>query len=315
MMAEGAVLEEGMRHLEQTALAGGGWGYHVAGQLFVEPTALALLAFAPRQPTSDPPPAPVVRQSLEALLSCQRADGFFGTNREDPDPSWSTAPALLALVASGRPASAASAGEWLARWQVPDEPPTEEARKEVEELLRIDLALPGWPWQAGEGFATVEPTSLAAIALRAWGGGSAAGRVQGAIRYLADRVCSSGGWNYGNPYFFPDELPPVTLPTAKALLALLLCGESRGNDLVARSAATLARLLDGNPSRKAHAWGALVFAALGDRPRARAHAETAADSSDGRGPWGGGPDANALAVLALRAASGDAPACLSIARA
>ncbi len=311
MMADGAVLEEGMRRLEQTALAGGGWGYRVAGQLFVEPTALALLAFASRQPASHPPTAPIVRQSLETLVSCQRTGGFFGTNREDPDPSWSTAPALLALVAYGRAANAASAGEWLARWQVPDKPPTEEARKEVEQLLRIDLALPGWPWQAGEGFATVEPTSLAAIALRAWDGGSAARRVEGALRYLADRACPSGGWNYGNPYFFADELPPVTLPTAKALLALLLCGESRRNDLVTRSAATLARLLEANPSRKAHAWGALVFAALGDRPRARAHAEAAADSAVGRGPWGGGPDATALAVLALRAASGEAPACLS----
>jgi hypothetical protein len=311
MMADGAALEEGMRRLEQAALAGGGWGYHVGGQLFVEPTALALLAFAPRRPASHPAPAPIVRQSLEALVACQRTDGFFGTNREDPDPSWSTAPALLALVAYGRSANAAPAGEWLARWQVPDRPPTEEARREVEKLLRIDLALPGWPWQAGEGFATVEPTSLAAIALRAWGGRSAAPRVEGALRYLADRACPSGGWNYGNPYFFADELPPVTLPTAKALLALLLCGESPGSALVARSAAALTRLLQSNPSRKAHAWGALVFAALGDRPRARVHADAAADSSDGRGPWGGGPDANALAVLAMRASSGEAPACLS----
>jgi Prenyltransferase and squalene oxidase repeat len=310
-MADGAALEEGRRRLELTEHPGGGWGYRVEGQFFVEPTSLALLAFAPLDPSPNSATNPTIERALEALLSCQRADGFFGTNKEDPDASWSTAPALLALVAHGRSASANSAGEWLAHWQVPESPPTEEARKEVERLLRIDLALPGWPWQAGEGFATVEPTSLAAIALRAWGGGSSEQRIEGALRYLVDRACPSGGWNYGNPYFFEDELPPVTLPTAKALLALLLCGESRGSALVARSAAALSRLLESNPSRKAHAWGALVFAALGDRPRAGVHARAATDSLDGKGPWGGGPGANALALLALRAAGGEAPRCLS----
>jgi hypothetical protein len=124
-----------------------------------------------------------------------------------------------------------------------------------------------------------------------------------------------GGWNYGNPYFFDDPLPPVTLPTAKALLALLLCGAPPKSDLVRRSTITLSRLLENNPSRKAHAWGGLVFAALGDLAGAENHARAAVNSADGRGPWGGGPDLNALAVLALRAASGDAPACISATRA
>jgi hypothetical protein len=313
-MVKSALLEEGRDNLEQTALLGGGWGYRVGGELFVEPTSLALLAFAPGDPPSRPMSAPVIGQSIDVLVSCQRLEGFFGTTREDPDPSWSTAPALLALNAHGRSANVASAGEWLSRWQVPEKPPREEARKEVERLLRIDLAIRGWPWQAGEGFATVEPTSMACIALRAWGGRAGVARIEEGLRYLADRACPSGGWNYGNPYFFDDELPPVTMPTAKALLALVLCGESRANPLIARSTDALSRLLEQNPSRKAHAWGALAFAALRDPSRAAEHAEAAVNSADGRGPWGGGPDANALALLALRAASGEAPACLSAVR-
>jgi len=313
-MAERALLEDGRQRLEQTMLIGGGWGYRPAGQLFVEPTALALLALAPRDPATVRTSNPIIDQSTSTLVSCQRTEGFFGTVREDSDPSWSTAPALLALTANGLSGNAALAGEWLARWEVPEKPPTEEQRKEVKRLLRIDLTLHGWPWQAGEGFATVEPTALACIALRAWGGRSGAGRIAESLRYLADRACSGGGWNYGNPYFFDDELPPVTLPTAKGLLALLLCGESRESSLILRSSATLSHLLERNPSRKAHAWGALVFAALGDQPQAAAHAEAAVDSDDGRGPWGGGPDLNALALLALRAAGGEAPACLSAAR-
>jgi hypothetical protein len=314
-MIESVLLEGGRRRLEQARLIGGGWGYRPAGQLFVEPTALALLALAPRHPSSALASNPAVAPSLGALVSCQRAEGFFGTAPEDPDASWSTAPALMALVANGQDRNAMAAGEWLARWQVPEKTPTEAEREEVKRLLRIDLGLHGWPWQAGEGFATVEPTSLACIALRAWSRPVGARRIDEGLRYLADRACAGGGWNYGNPYFFDDELPPVTLPTAKGLLALLLCGESPRSPLIGRSKAALSRLLERNPSRKAHGWGALAFAALGDRSLASEHARAAVDSGDGRGPWGGGPDMNALALLALRAAEGTAPACLSVARA
>src|SRR5690349_8459984 len=100
-MAEIALLEEGRQRLEQTALIGGGWGYRPTGQLFVEPTALALLALAPRDSSTVRTSNPVIDQSMSALVSCQRAEGFFGTVREDSDASWSTAPALLALTANG----------------------------------------------------------------------------------------------------------------------------------------------------------------------------------------------------------------------
>jgi hypothetical protein len=315
MMVDGVLLAEGKRRLEQTALHSGGWGYHTGGQFFVEPTALALLALAPRNPSSPPPDSPVTEQSMTALLSCQRQEGFFGATIDDPDASWTTSPALLALSANGLSQKAKSAAEWLVRWQIPEKPPSDAERRQVKRLLRIDFTLHGWPWQAGEGFATVEPTSLACIALRAWGNAAAAPRIAEGLRYLADRACPDGGWNYGNPYFFDDALPPVTLPTAKGLLALLLCGEPSATPLVTRSTDTLSRLLERNPSRKAHAWGALVFAALGDGTRALVHARSAVDSGDGRGPWGGGPDVNALAILALRAADGDAPSALMPARA
>ena len=314
-MPESAWFAEGRNRLEQAALSGGGWGYHPGGQLFVEPTALALLALAPENPPTTPISIPVMSAGMSALVACQRAEGFFGTSPEDPEASWSTAPALLALAANGLPTNAASAGEFLARWQVPEEPPTETDRKEVKRLVRIDLTLRGWPSQAREGFATVEPTSLACIALRAWGGRPAAGRIEEGMRFLTDRACPAGGWNYGNPFFFDDALPPVTLPSAKGLLALLLCAGSRDRPLIARSTAALERLLEHNPSRKAHAWGALALAAAGDQAGAKEHARAAIDSGDGRGPWGGGPDMNALALLALRAAAGDAPKCLSVARA
>ncbi len=311
-MALSALLEEGRRRLEQSALREGGWGYHPGGEVFVEPTALGLLALAPREPASGTSAdAAPIAGSLRVLLSCQHPEGSFGTAREDPEASWATAPALLALAAHGRADLATAAGRFLAAWQVPEKPPTQAERDEVRRLVRIDLALRGWPWQAGEAFGTVEPTSLACIALRAWGDATGRPRIAEGVRYLADRAGADGGWNYGNPYFYDDPLPAVTLPSVKALLAVALCGGESERPLLTRARAAVVRLLAENPSRKAHAWGAIALAAAGDGALAARHAEAAVDSGDGFGAWFGGPDVIALAVLAVRAASDDAPACLA----
>jgi hypothetical protein len=306
-------LEEGFRRLEFVMLPSGGFGYHPGGDVFVEPTALALLAVAPDPAGSIAIAArPTWTRSVDLLLSLQHAKGFFGAIADDTEPSWATSPALLALLAHERRVSAAAAGRWLSDWRAPEKPFKEEFRVQMRKLLRIDAGIGGWPWQAGEAFATVEPTAFAAIALRSWNGDGAQQRIDEARRYLGDRVCRDGGWNYGNPYFYDSVLSPITLPTAKGLLAVLLCGEPPGEALISRAVATLSRLLTSNPSRKAHAWGALAFAAFGDRVRAAEHAEMAVDPADGRGRWGGSPDATALTVLALRAAAGRAPLCLTV---
>lgn len=297
-------------------LPSGGFGYHPGGQLFVEPTALALLAVAPDSPGSAAmagTSSSVWERALQTLMSLQKPEGFFGTTLGDPDPSWTTSPALLALLAHGRREPADAAGRWLVEWRAPEKPFTQEYRQQMRKLLRIDAAIGGWPWQSGEAFATVQPTALASVALRGWGGTGATDRIAEALRYFADRECHGGGWNYGNPYVYDGVLPAITLPTAKGLLAVLLCGESPRSPLAVRGAERLSRLLAENPSHKAHAWGALAFAALGDRARAAEHAGAAVDTADGRGGlWGGTPDATALTLLALRAAAGRAPLCLTV---
>ena len=313
-MESRTLLEEGAERLKEAQLPSGGWGYHAAGQPFVEPTALGLLALAPfTSPTKwrGGDNAHAVAKALATLVSWQKPAGCFGATPEDPDPSWATAPALLALLAHGSAPQSEAAAKWLVGWRAPIESPSEDLRKEAAALLRTDVTIPGWPWQGGELFATVEPTALASIALRAWKGPGAAQRISDALRYFEDRACRAGGWNYGNPYFHDDALTPITLPTAKGLLAVVLCGKPRGDPLVSRASAALAHLLERNPSRKAHAWGAIAFAALGDRDRVAVHVELAVDSGDGRGPWGGTPDAIALALLALRASGHQAPACLT----
>jgi hypothetical protein len=291
----------------------GGWGYRKGGEFFVEPTALALLALAPR----DPPQMPVSTEGdtptttgLRAMLACSRPDGWFGAFQTDPDPSWSTSPAILALWSQGHESTARQSARWLASWRPPQKPRTAEEDAKVKRVLKIDVSIQGWAWMGDEEFATVEPTALGAIALHAVGGSVGAERIAEAMRYFRDRQCVGGGWNYGNPHLFDADLPPICLPTVKALLSVALCG---GASLFAieDSVATLTRLLEGSPSRKAHAWAGLAFAALDRTAPARSEAMRSVDSGDGAGPFAGGPDVTALSVLALRAALGEAPSCLS----
>jgi len=301
------LIEGGLSRLGKLALPKGGFGYREHGQAFVEPTALALLALSSREASTE---RPLVRDTLAALSSWQHPDGSFGSFPGDPDPSWATSPALLALIAH-RGARTDDAGRWLASWFAPEPPLSAEQAASVKRLMKIDVTIRGWPWQSGEMFATVEPTALGAITLRSWKGEGAAARIAMSLEYLANRECSGGGWNYGNPAFFDSVMKPITLPTAKGLLASVLCGSAKTKPMIERGARALSALLEANPSRKAHAWGALAFAALGDGERAARHAELSVDPGDGYGPFGAGADTTALAVLALRGTIGVAPPCFA----
>src|SRR5262249_32183648 len=159
---------------------------------FVEPTALALLALAPR----DPPQASVstagdtpTATGLRALLACGRPEGWFGAFQTDPDPSWSTSPAVLALWSQGHESTARQCARGRAGGGPPrGRRPAEEDAK-VKQVLKIDVSIQGWAWMGSEEFATVEPTALATIALRAVGGSIGAERIAEAMRYFRDRQC------------------------------------------------------------------------------------------------------------------------------
>jgi squalene-hopene/tetraprenyl-beta-curcumene cyclase len=64
---------------------------------------------------------PTACRAAEALLTLQRPDGSWSTDRpEDPGTVDETARAVLALTASGRPGPARRGGDWLVRAQRPD---------------------------------------------------------------------------------------------------------------------------------------------------------------------------------------------------
>ncbi len=95
---------------------------------------------------------------------------------------------------------------------------------------RQDNSLQGWSWIEGT-FSWVEPTAWALLALKACRSrglvvpGSDK-RIREGDALLRDRVCVTGGWNYGNSSVFGKNLPAYIPATAIALLAL----QDRGDE-------------------------------------------------------------------------------------
>ncbi len=87
--------------------------------------------------------------------------------------------------------------------------------------FRQDNSLQGWSWVDGT-FSWVEPTAWCLLALKLSGVRSEEGaaRIREAEQLLLDRVCESGGWNYGNAYVLDKALRPYVPTTALGLLAL-----------------------------------------------------------------------------------------------
>ncbi len=279
---------EGYRFLEAAQNPDGGWGYHRHSRSAVEPTGAVLLAWRDR-PESRP-----LLSARRWLERAQHPDGGWGMGPEDPESHWCTAWAVLALARLDPHAPPVAQGvRWLLQTPVL-RVPTGELIQEVQRILRIDPSLQGWPWRPGEA-SWVEPTALALLALHA---ASAAdegrGRIAEAIRYLIDRRCQGGGWNFGNPFMLGAYLPPRPHPTAWALLALqALAPEAiRPEDIQALRAE-----MDRDGGAMALALGLMALTAWGDDdPEARRRL-SALQQPDGS--WEGSPFVTALALLAL----------------
>src|SRR5262249_42902645 len=88
---------------------------------------------------------------------------------------------------------------------------------------RQDNTLQGWPW-IEESFSWVEPTAWCMLAMKISSAllpdRERAARIDEAERLLLDRMCQTGGWNYGNSNTLGRELSAHVPTTALALLAL-----------------------------------------------------------------------------------------------
>ena len=200
------------RQLLDARNSDGGWGYERGRKSRLEPTCWALLALRSSLSTSD-----------RILAGWPSSSGALVEQR-DGLPNWSFHSLALATRLGLAEASDADlqslAGPLVAARGLALEP---------SPVLRQNSALQGWSWVAST-FSWGEPTSWALIALktcRARGIAvkGAEGRIRDGEAILRDRVCVTGGWNYGNSNAFGKDLPAYIPTTAIALLALQDCAE------------------------------------------------------------------------------------------
>ncbi len=86
---------------------------------------------------------------------------------------------------------------------------------------RQDNRLQGWPWMP-DTFSWLEPTAWCVLALKKAGQRSreATARIDEGDKLIVNRVCESGGWNYGNASVIGQDLRPYVPTTAIALIAM-----------------------------------------------------------------------------------------------
>ena len=202
------------RNLIENQNSDGGWGYFPGKISSTEPTVLSLMAICFLR---DRQYEEAAVRGIEWLLDAQNEDGSWPTWLGDKEPSWTTPLALLSLNSFNKYQNSCKRGAdyLLGAYgeQISDPGPT-----------RLDGSLRGWPWYRGT-FSWIEPTSYALIALKKMrpyldSPDAVEYRILEAEKLLIDRMCSKGGWNYGNSNVMDAELDPFLPPTAIALIAL-----------------------------------------------------------------------------------------------
>jgi hypothetical protein len=193
----------------------GGWPYYEGKTSRLEPTCWALLALS----------AVGAQAPLDVLRGWPRRDGWFVDRSSDAVNVAFNGLAGVTLRALGamdgeltalRQALVGMKGQRLP--QVP--------------AFRQDNSIQAWPWVDGT-FSWTEPTAWALISLKKIGRDRLAdARVQEAERMMLDRVCVTGGWNYGNSNALGADLEAYVPTTAMGLLAL---GDRRDHPAVRKS--------------------------------------------------------------------------------
>jgi len=269
----------------------GGWGYAAGEPSMVEATAAATLALRDR-----PDFAETYERGLAWLAATQHRDGGWGMSAADRESGWQTAWAVLALAGAAADSAVARRGAaWLLAVQPPSAADTMLAEARVK--LAIDGSLYGWPWLPDQA-AWVEPTALALLALGALqDAGAPAARLDEAVRYLADRRCAGGGWNFGNPVMLGARLPPRPHPTAWALMAL---AKQRRDALRPEDIAALRAEMARDGGALALGLGLLALRTLGEDDDGTASRLLTLQAADGG--WNGNSYHTAIAMMALRGA-------------
>jgi hypothetical protein len=295
-----AALSRAREFIAAGQTAEGGWGYASTAQPFAEPTAYALLALAGRGGEEG---RAAREQRALAWLTTLSGSGPLAFAEQEAGKAraqqpadfdvWGTVVAFFALRRLDL------GGELTGRYE---KFLLSVRGNRIDEansrLLKLDGGLQAWAWAMGTA-SWVEPTAYALLALKAHGLG-AHERVKVGERFLLDRACYEGGWNYGNKEVLDVVLEPMPTVTAYALLALQ--DLDRTHEVITKSLRYLEAELAARQSSLALALGVLCFDAYARETERLVAGLLARQEADGS--WRGNYHLTALAALALDAAAG-----------
>ena len=195
----------------------GGWGYYDGKASRVEPTCWALLALGSMGSVSTSEWEAFARPHVTFLTGIQGADGLLVET--DPALANLTANGVAAIAFAHQRASIPSAA--IARLHA-GLVNLKGVRLEQFDPKQ-DGTLQGWPW-VRDTFSWVEPTAWCLLATKIAGADlrsrATAARQEEAERLLANRMCTGGGWNYGNAVALGQDLRAYVPTTAVALMSM-----------------------------------------------------------------------------------------------
>jgi Prenyltransferase and squalene oxidase repeat len=238
----------------------GGWGAVKGKRSNTESTSFALMAL---KSFDGEPFHRRVTEGLKWLLRHQKDDASWPLSDASTPSSWTTPLAALALLSfQDQREHALRAAKWIL---------TQEGRKPgwiasllvrlslVKKMTELDPYLSGWSWTAG-AFSWVEPTSYSLMALKrlrpSLVGTNCEERIRQGELLIYDRMCESGGWNYGNSRVLGEALWPYPDVTAVALIALQ---DRAGGEANQTSLRALLAMMREAVSGAALGWGILCL--------------------------------------------------------
>jgi hypothetical protein len=202
----------------------GGWGAQRAKRSNTEATSLALAAL---QSLSQTTLGDTRKRAIDWLVQHQNQNHSWPLNETVKEGSWTTALAITTLGTDKTHRDRALAG---ARWLIEQEGSKPGILAEIilwatgrSNINKVNNDLIGWSW-VPNSFSWVEPTSYALIAVKKLraelAGTNVDDRIRQADAMIYDRMCTGGGWNYGNSKVLDYALWPYPDITAVALIAM-----------------------------------------------------------------------------------------------